>query len=199
MAPDTNRLIYYINHPRSFLKARGVLSFFFSLRMKCCFVLCCLLLCQPLLGQVDTLTPPFKRFPALPPLQILLGDSVTKYNRANYPKKKPVLLMLFSPDCSHCQHTAEELVQYKEEIKDLHIVMSTLHPLWQMNAFVQKYGLADLKNVVVGKDIYYFMPSFYNVKNMPFLAMYNKKGALIYTFEGSLPLSRILQVYKEHK
>ncbi len=150
-------------------------------------------------SQVDTAQPPFKRFPTLPPLQILLSDSFTKYTRDDLPKKTPVLIMLFSPDCNHCQQTAEELIKYKDDIKDFQIVMTTLHPLWQMNAFVQKYHLKELKNVVIGKDVRYIMPSFYNVKTLPFLAFYNNKGKLITTFQGSMPLKRIIETFKQNK
>ena len=61
----------------------------------------------------DTALAPYKRYPTLPPLQILLGDSTTKYTKEDLPRKKPVLFMLFSPDCSHCQHTAEEMLAKK--------------------------------------------------------------------------------------
>ncbi len=150
-------------------------------------------------SQVDTAQPPFKRFPTHPPLQMLLSDSVTKYTKNDLPKKTPVLFMLFSPDCSHCQHTAEEMIKYKDDIKDFQIVMTSLHPLWQMNAFIEKYRLKDLENVVIGKDLFNIMPSFYNIKNMPFQAFYNKKGNLITTFEGSMPLLKIIEVFKQNK
>src|SRR5687768_13743286 len=68
-------------------------------------------------SQVDSTTPAFRKYPTFPPLQLLLGDSATKYTKEDLPKKKPVLIMLFSPECSHCQHTAEEMVKHKEELK----------------------------------------------------------------------------------
>src|SRR5687768_8240661 len=71
-------------------------------------------------AQIDTARPPYLRFPTLPPIQLLLGDSTTRYTKANLPRKKPVLLMLFSPDCSHCQHTAEEMLQHREALEDIH-------------------------------------------------------------------------------
>lgn len=148
-------------------------------------------------AQKDTVLPAYKRFPDLPPVQLLLGDSTTKYTKADIPKKKPVLFLLFSPDCSHCQRTAEEMTRYKEELKDIHIVMATLHPLWMMNGFVEKYKLNGLPNVVVGKDIYFFMPSFYNIKNLPFQAFYDRKGKMITVFEGSMPLPRIIDVFEQ--
>jgi thioredoxin-related protein len=59
--------------------------------------------------------------------------------------------------------------------------------------------LKDLENVVIGKDLFNIMPSFYNIKNMPFHAFYNKKGKLINTFEGSMPLQRMIEVFKQNK
>ena len=105
--------------------------------------------------------------------------------------------MLFSPECSHCQHTAEELVQHKNELKDVQVVMATLHPLWQMNAFVEKYKLRGLPGVVVGKDVAYLLPSFYGIKNLPYMAFYDKKGALISTFEGGMPVKKAIALLKQ--
>ena len=150
-------------------------------------------------AQTDTITPPYKRFPTLPPINLLLGDSTSKYSKADLPKKTPVLLMLFSPECSHCQHTAEELVKNKEELKNIHIIMATLHPLYQMNEFVEKYHLKDAKNVVVGRDFQFFMPSFYSVKSLPYMAFYDKNGNLIRGMEGSLPVPMIIKVFQNSK
>jgi thioredoxin-related protein len=163
--------------------------------MKNIILFCLVLLSFRSFAQTDSSLPPFKRFPNLPPLQLLLADSTTKYTKNDIPKNKPVLLMLFSPDCSHCQHTAEEMVQRKEELKNISIVMVTLHTIKEMNVFVKKYGLKQLPNVTVGKDIYYIMPSFYAVKNFPYLAFYNKKGKLIKGFEGSMPVSKIIETF----
>lgn len=139
---------------------------------------------------------PYLRFPTVPPLQLLLGDSTTKYTKEKLPKKKPVLIMIFSPECSHCQHTAEELVQNKDKWKDIQIVMSTMHPLWQMNQFVDTYKLSGYPNLVVGRDVSYILPSFYGVHSLPYLAFYNKKGNLITGFEGSMPLDKIVATFQ---
>ena len=162
------------------------------------WLLCLMILIGGTMAQAqmaDTTLAPYLRYPTLPPLQLLLGDS-TKYVKDDLPRKKPVLLMLFSPDCSHCQHTAEELLQYKNEIKDIHIVMATLTTVEKMNSFVDKYRLKELPNVVVGRDMYHLMPSYYNIKNLPYLAFYNKKGELIRGFEGSMSVEKILSVFK---
>ena len=150
-------------------------------------------------AQVDSTTAPYKKVPFVPPFQILLGDSVTTYAKADLPKGKPLLLMLFSPECSHCQHEAEEMVANKNLLNDLQIVMVTFHPLWQMNEFVSAYKLKELPNLVVGRESYYMLPSFYAIHNLPFHALYNKDGELITAFEGSAELSKILDAFRKAK
>jgi thioredoxin-related protein len=150
-------------------------------------------------SQKDSLKAPYLRFPDLPPINLLLSDSTSRYTRDDIPKKTPVLLMLFSPECSHCQHTAEEIMKYRNELKDIHIVMATMHPLSLMREFTKKYKLDSLPNVTVGEDIYYFMASFYAIKNLPFMAFYNKQGKLISVFEGSMPIPKVVELFKENK
>jgi len=141
---------------------------------------------------------PFQRYPTLPPIQILLSDSTTMYTKAQLPSNKQTLFMVFNPDCSHCQHETEEMIAHKDELKDVQIVMITMQPLWMMKDFISKYALADFPNVVVGKDIYYILPGFFDIRNLPYLAMYNKKGNLIGGFEGSLPIEKVIEILKNN-
>jgi thiol-disulfide isomerase/thioredoxin len=146
----------------------------------------------------STKIPPYQRYPTLPPIQILLSDSSTMYAKAQIPNGRPVLFMIFSPDCSHCQHETEELIAHMDELKDVQIVMITYHPLWMMKDFIVNYGLSKYSNIVVGKDIYYITTGFFDIHNIPYLAMYNKKGQLIEGFEGSLPIPKVIEILKEN-
>lgn len=146
-------------------------------------------------AQGDTTKlPPYQRFPVLPPIQILLSDSSTMYTKTQIPNDKPVLFMIFSPDCSHCQHETEEMIAHMDELKDVQIVMITYHPLSAMKDFISNYGLAKYSNIVVGKDVYYITTGFFDIHNIPYMAMYNKKGKLIEGFEGSLPITKVIEV-----
>lgn len=167
--------------------------------MKLAFSLFVLLCTTTVFGQADSLQPAYKRFPTVPGLQLLLSDSTTKYTKADLPKKKPVLLVFFSPDCEHCQHEAEQMALHKEELKDIHIVMATTLPVYKMKAFAEQYGLNQMENVVVARDIYYLLPGFYQIRNLPYLALYDKKGKLIETFEGSVGMDKILSAFAEAK
>ena len=145
----------------------------------------------------DTSQPYFKRFPVITPFQVLLADSITMYKKADLPAGKPVVFMIFSPECNHCQHEAEQIVKLKEQLKDITIIMITMHPFGAMKDFISKYRLNEVPNVIVGRDIYYLMPAFYKFHNLPFYAFYNKEGNLMSVFEGSVNIANLVELMKE--
>jgi thioredoxin-related protein len=140
---------------------------------------------------------PYRRFPVYPPVKLLLPDSSTYYSKADLPKKSPVLLVLFNPQCSHCQQETEEIIRHIDLFKDVQIVMATSMPFDSMLAFRDKYRLPDYKNIVVGQDTHYFLPTFYNIRNLPFLAFYNRKKELIDVFEGTMPPEKIIGIIRK--
>lgn len=147
-------------------------------------------------AQADSLTPPYRKFPEPPPFQLLLQDSATIFKKADLKTKTPLLLMIFSPDCSHCQHETEELVKHRDQLKGIQVVMITMHPFDAMKKFISDYKLTTVPEVTVGKDIYYLTPSFYAMHNLPFNAWYDKKKKLINVFEGSMNLNTVLAELK---
>lgn len=101
--------------------------------------------------------------------------------------------MLFSPDCEHCQKKTEEIIQHIDAFKKVQIIMSTTLPFDKMVVFYNKYDLKRFDNIIMGKDVSYLLPSFYNIRNLPFLAFYNKKKGLISVFEGALPIEKVIE------
>jgi len=66
-----------------------------------------------------------------------------------------------------------------------------------MLVFRQKYKLAEYPNIVVGQDTHYFLFSFFQNRNLPFHAFYDKKKILKKVFEGSVSILSILEMYKD--
>ena len=148
-------------------------------------------------AQGDSTLSPSARFRIFPPAKFLLPDSVTFYTKADLPKNKQVMLMAFSPDCEHCQHETEQIIKHIERFKNIQILMSTLASIAEMKSFVAKYGLNQFQNIIVAKDVSYFLPTFYQFRNLPFLAFYDKKQKLISEFSGSLPVDRIMKEFEK--
>lgn len=105
--------------------------------------------------------------------------------------------MMFNPSCSHCQHETEELIKNIDEFKGIEIVMVTSMPFDSMLVFREKYKLGDYKNIVVGQDVNYFLFSYFQNRNLPFHAFYDKKKQLIKVFEGSVSINSIREMFKE--
>jgi len=65
-----------------------------------------------------------------------------------------------------------------------------------MKTFYEKYDLEKFENIIVGRDFQFLLPSFYQIKFMPYLAMYDKKGNLVTTFQGSMKIDDLVKVFK---
>ncbi|HET6769146.1 MAG TPA: thioredoxin [Chitinophagaceae bacterium] len=141
--------------------------------------------------------PPYKRFPTLPPLKLLLTDSTTRFTEKELKKDLPVFVILFSPDCEHCKKGTEELIDNIDRFKNIQIVMTTIQPFDKMKEFYENYKLDRFKDITVGRDEFFLLPTFYRIKNMPFLAFYDKKGDLIDIAEGALPVNKVLEFFQE--
>ncbi len=148
-------------------------------------------------AQPDSIQAPYKRFPTFPPITLLLPDGVSLFTKNSLPKNSAVLLMLFSPECSHCKEETENIVTHIAEFKDIQIVMVTPMPFESMLAFREKYGLAKHKNITVAQDNKVMLPTFFMINNLPYLAFYNTKKELIDTFEGSMSVENMLEKFKK--
>ncbi|HSU29449.1 MAG TPA: hypothetical protein VLJ68_13775, partial [Chitinophagaceae bacterium] len=74
-------------------------------------------------------------------------------------------------------------------------VLATTKPLDSLRKFYIRFELYKYPNIIAGCDKSYFLASFYFMRNFPYLAFYNKKWGLISTFEGSLPIPKILEAF----
>ena len=155
--------------------------------MKTLCLIISLVLVANVYAQADTIQPPFKKFPVFPPVKLMLPGKIT-FTKNGLPKKKPVMLIIFSPMCEQCKQETEELITNIDLFSKSTIVMATMMPYDSMMSFREKYKLDQFENIIVGQDMQYFLPSFYMITNLPFLAFYDKKGNLISFFEGSLPI-----------
>ena len=140
---------------------------------------------------------PFQRFPTVPPFKLLKTDSTTYLTKDDLKKHRPTLVMVFSPECDHCKHQTEALIEAMDKFKDVEIVMATFQPLYEMNAFYKKYHIANFPNIKIGRDEKFILPPFYKIKNLPFLALYDKKGDLITTFEGNQDAEKIWKAFEK--
>ena len=137
--------------------------------------------------------PPYLQVPFVPPFKILLTDS-SSFAKADLPKSKPTVIMYFSPDCGHCQIQIKELADSIQFVNDVTFILASYKPIPEIEAFEQEYKLKQFSNIKVGRDVKYFLPSFYKVRFTPFVAVYNKKGKLRLAFEHGFSVKELIKI-----
>ncbi len=138
---------------------------------------------QPSASSVVDTVPPYRRDNHLPDFTIQLPDS-SFFTKENLPKGfEYTAIIYFSPDCSHCQHTAKDVVKAMDSLKNVFFVFAAYKPLEDIRGFMNYYGLDQFKNIVGGRDPKYFIPAFYRVQYTPFVAVYNKAGLLVQVYD----------------
>ena len=162
--------------------------------MRKTFLILSLLVGLAAFSQTDSISPAYLRFPTVPPFQLLQVDSSSTFTKDDLKKNQQVLLMYFSPDCEHCQHQTEDILQNIKSFKKVQIVMATYQPFESMKSFYEKYQLAKY-NIHLGRDTKFTLPPFFKIQSLPFMALYDKKGNLITTFEGNQKVNKILKAF----
>lgn len=137
-------------------------------------------------------TPQYTRNTEMPAFKVRKLDSTTIFNTYDIPKGKPTMLMLFMPDCEHCQKQVERMIAGMDSIKNVQIYLFSPVPVFKIKEFYDKYHLADYKNIVlVGQEYQFFFASYYKATSVPFIAVYNKNKKLMRAFQGSAHLKDI--------
>ena len=155
------------------------------------FLISILPVCAFAQTPTDTI-PPYRKHPTLPAFNILLMDSSKTFNTFNIKEGKSTLLIMFSPECDHCQKMMDEMVQKMDSLSQVNIYLTTFMNLTSLRTFYDKMGLSKYKNITPGKDYTYFFMDFYKTKFVPFVVVYDKKKKLVKSFEGTVKVSDII-------
>jgi len=136
----------------------------------------------------------------IPPFRILKTDS-TWFTPRDIPKNKPVMIIYFSPDCSHCEHLMGEMKPKLKQFRNTQIVMITyIQPgmLRAIKDFYRKFGLAKYANITVGTEGYTFVvQKYYKVAITPYIAIYNRNGKLISAYPKPPSINDLLRDLKK--
>jgi len=145
-----------------------------------------LFFCVAAFAQEDSTAPVYERFPTIPQFTLYKAPDSTVFTRQDLQKRKPVVFMIFSPDCEHCQHETEMLLADINKFKNAQILMVTYLPYQDMIAFYKNYKIANYPEITMARDTKYYLPQFFKVRNLPSIFVYDKKGNFKKSFEGSI-------------
>lgn len=123
----------------------------------------------------------------LPPFKILQANG-SFFSLADLKKDQPVLFVYFDPGCDHCELFIQDLLLHEKAYAGIQVVLVTYVPLQALKSFVSKFGLGKYPGIKAGTEGTSFVVRYhYNVVQFPFLALHDKTGKLMTTFESEVP------------
>lgn len=103
-----------------------------------------------------------------------------------------VVLVLFQPDCDHCQHEAQDIEQRLSEFKDYTLYFVTSNPQPEAERFASDYKLKDRDHVIFGLTPAQSVLNNFGPIQAPSIYIYSD-GRLKKSINGQTDVSEIIQ------
>jgi len=133
----------------------------------------------------------YPRSATLPPFTIIKVPDSTHFEKINLQKNKPVMIVVFSPDCEHCQHEIKEIKSHIKLFKNAQIVMISNLGYQYIKVFYKEFDIAKYPNITMGMDYRYLLGSFFNIDGVPATFVYDKNGKFVKAFDRKASVQAI--------
>ena len=115
----------------------------------------------------------------VPPFQMILHTGKL-FRAQNLPMGKHIIIVYFSPECEECHEFTTELLKRIDDFQNASIAMITYMPVEKVKPYVADNKLDKYPNIYVGTEgNTLFVANYYNIRQFPFVALYNKNGILL--------------------
>lgn len=121
------------------------------------------------------------------------GNSVTN---KSLPQGNKVLVY-FNPDCEYCQAEMAELSKINGKHKNIHWIMFTDKPLFEIKNFAKKYKLDKAQNIQWCNDPKSEVYLKFAMTGIPYFLGYNDKNKLIHRSTGAIKIEKVLSDFDE--
>ena len=147
-------------------------------------------------AQKDSSAKNFLKYENIPAFTVYTTPDSSAFSNKNLDKSKPFIIMFFSPDCEHCQKETKELIAYKQELKNIPILMVSPSSYAAVKQFYVDYNLAALPNIKLGQDVNYALGSLFQLRQFPSMFVYDHTGKLAKAFVGNIDVPAVLNAVK---
>jgi len=143
-------------------------------------------------AQTDSL-PKYKKYPSIPAFNLMLAPDSIPFSNKDLKHKKPTLIMIFNPECSHCQLAIKALLEKENLFRKTQVIMASPTVFKNIRDFCNEQHIVNYPQFKMGRESNYFLGSFYEVTSFPTLVLYNKKGKFVEMFNGHLDFEKIAE------
>lgn len=151
------------------------------------FILLCISSCHPK-WRVDY----SDAFLKLPPIRILLQDSISAWDSQQLPADRPLVILYFSPDCVHCADMTSYLMDSLRLLQGATLLFVSNAPLEDIRRFSQSYHIDAHQNMIIGNDQQYNVFNIYKINAFPEIIIYNRQRKLAKLYKGEIDIQQIL-------
>lgn len=153
---------------------------------------------QTVKAQADS-SDYYKAFLHLPAFSLNKAPDSSEFNNNNLIAGKPVVLLFFSPDCEHCQQEAAELLQNKELVKEIPVIMISLASMNEITTFINKFKLAELPNVTVTQDYNFKLGNIFKMKTFPAMYVYDEYQDILKAYIGNNLVRKMIDLFQKDR
>lgn len=150
---------------------------------------------QPTKEMPESTETDFKEALAIPNFSISTINDSTDFHSESVPKNGLLMIKYFSPDCDHCQEEAQTYVSKKDSLANIRTIWISgdWASLQAIREFAEKYQVAQLNPVAIGKETTNDLLAFYGLSGIPFAAVY-KDNQLIKAYRGSVDFPELIAI-----
>lgn len=105
---------------------------------------------------------------------------------------KTLVLVYFSPTCSHCLDFTENLTAKLKQFKNVQFLFVSAYSVEEIKTFAITRGLTKMPNFKVGQDPEFKLGTFYELKEIPSIFVYGKNGKLKKTFDSKVKIEDLI-------
>lgn len=120
----------------------------------------------------------------IPGFSIISAPDSAVFTHKNLKPNKPTLIMVFSPECGHCQEETKAIEANMEHFKDVQILMVTWVSYKLLVPFSRQFGTVKYPNITLAYDAHDFFYDYYDVHRYPKVIIYNKDGQYVSDYDG---------------
>lgn len=121
-------------------------------------------------------------------IELLNGNSLS----AKSIEGKTVLI-LFQPDCDHCQHEAEQIENNLSVFRDYTLYFVSSSPVHELEKFANDYKLRGIPNVLFGQTTTESILNSFGPIQTPSIYIYSGEGKLVKHFNGQTEVGEIIK------
>lgn len=105
---------------------------------------------------------------------------------------RPTLFIYFNSTCHLCQDELGSISKRVKEFEDYNLIFTTVQPLEEMIGFVDGLGIKDESNVHFLLDAEMNVATFYQIRSVPSIYIYDTAKQLVSEYVGIVPIDRLL-------